>query len=151
MSTPDYSQPDLALLGPEHVRRYQETDGAVGYLWNGVPTLLLTTTGRRSGQPRTTPLIFARNGEDYLVVASMGGAPGTPCGTRTFSLLPMPTSRSSPSISPSPARTASDGGEARTVDNRVPNSGRTITRIRHEPNGSFRRRSEPEVKRGGAG
>ncbi len=78
MSTPDYSQPDLALLGPEHVRRYQETDGAVGYLWNGVPTLLLTTTGRRSGQPRTTPLIFARNGEDYLVVASMGGAPRHP-------------------------------------------------------------------------
>ena len=37
MSTPDYSQPDLNLLGPEHVRRYQETDGAVGYLWNGVP------------------------------------------------------------------------------------------------------------------
>jgi deazaflavin-dependent oxidoreductase (nitroreductase family) len=78
MSTPDYAQPDLDLLGPEHVRRYQETDGAVGYLWNGVPILLLTTTGRRSGQPRTTPLIFARNGEDYLVVASMGGAPRHP-------------------------------------------------------------------------
>lgn len=78
MSTPDYSQPDLNLLGPEHTRRYQETDGAVGYLWNGVPTLLLTTTGRRSGQPRTTPLIFARNGADYLVVASMGGAPRHP-------------------------------------------------------------------------
>jgi deazaflavin-dependent oxidoreductase (nitroreductase family) len=38
----------------------------------------LTTTGRRSGQLRTTPLIFAPDGDDYLVVASMGGAPSHP-------------------------------------------------------------------------
>jgi deazaflavin-dependent oxidoreductase (nitroreductase family) len=73
-----YQQPDLALLGEEHVRRYQETDGEVGYLWNSVPTLLLTTTGHKTGLARTTPLIFARDGEDYLVVASMGGAPRHP-------------------------------------------------------------------------
>jgi deazaflavin-dependent oxidoreductase (nitroreductase family) len=65
-------------LGAEHVRRYQETDGAVGHIWNGVPILLLTTTGRKSGQPRTTPLIYARDGDAYLVVASMGGAPHHP-------------------------------------------------------------------------
>lgn len=75
---PDYQQPDLTLVGEEHIRRYQETDGQVGYLWNGVHTLLLTTTGRRSGQPRTSALIFGRHGEDYLVVASMGGAPRHP-------------------------------------------------------------------------
>jgi deazaflavin-dependent oxidoreductase (nitroreductase family) len=73
-----YQQPDLTLLGAEHVRRYRETGGKVGYLWNGVPTLLLTTTGRRSGQPRTTPLIFGRDGDDYLVIASQGGAPTHP-------------------------------------------------------------------------
>jgi deazaflavin-dependent oxidoreductase (nitroreductase family) len=73
-----YRPPDISLLGAEHVRRYQETDGAVGYLWNGVPTLLLTTTGRRSGASHTTPLIYARDGDDYLVVASMGGAPQHP-------------------------------------------------------------------------
>ena len=78
MSEDDYQAPDLLLLGEEHVRRYQETDGEVGYIWNGVPTLLLTTTGRKSGQPRTTPLIHARDGGDYLVVASMGGAPQHP-------------------------------------------------------------------------
>jgi deazaflavin-dependent oxidoreductase (nitroreductase family) len=78
MSAPDYQQPDLTLLGEEHVRRYQETDGEVGYLWNGVPTLLLTTTGRKSGLPRTTPLIFSRDGNDYIVVASKGGAPSHP-------------------------------------------------------------------------
>lgn len=78
MSESKYTAPDLMLLGDEHVRRYQETGGEVGYLWNGVPTLLLTTTGRRTGQARTTPLIFGRDGEDYLVVASMGGAPKHP-------------------------------------------------------------------------
>jgi deazaflavin-dependent oxidoreductase (nitroreductase family) len=40
--------------------------------------LLLTTTGRRSGQPRTTPLIYGRAGDHYLVVASRGGAPPHP-------------------------------------------------------------------------
>ena len=54
MSEDTYQATDLMLLGAEHVRRYQETDGEVGYLWNGVPTLLLTTTGRKSGEPRTT-------------------------------------------------------------------------------------------------
>jgi deazaflavin-dependent oxidoreductase (nitroreductase family) len=75
---PGYRAPDLALLGAEHIRRYQETGGEVGYLWNGVPTLLLTATGRKSGEPRTQALIFGRDGEDYLVVASMGGAPRHP-------------------------------------------------------------------------
>ncbi len=78
MSDASYQQPDLALLGEEHVRRYRETDGEVGYIWNGVPTLLLTTTGRKTGESRTTPLIFNRDGDDYLVVASMGGAPSHP-------------------------------------------------------------------------
>ncbi len=78
MSEATYRQPDFTLLGEEHVQRYQETDGEVGYIWNGVPILLLTTTGRRSGAPRTTPLIHGRDGDDYLVVASMGGAPRHP-------------------------------------------------------------------------
>jgi deazaflavin-dependent oxidoreductase (nitroreductase family) len=74
----EYKAPDLTLLGDEHIRRYQETAGEVGYQWNGVPTLLLTSTGRRSGLLRTHALIFGRDGEDYLVVASMGGAPRHP-------------------------------------------------------------------------
>ncbi len=46
----DYTNPDYSLLGDDHVRRYRETDGEVGYEWNGAPTLLLTTTGRRTGE-----------------------------------------------------------------------------------------------------
>ena len=49
------------------------TTGATAY-----PTLILTTTGRRSGEPRPTPLIYGRHGDDYLVVASKGGAPEPP-------------------------------------------------------------------------
>ena len=69
----------MALFGQEHVKRYVETDGEVGHDWrNGVPTLILTTTGRRSGDPRPTPLIYGRHGDDYLVVASRGGSPTPP-------------------------------------------------------------------------
>jgi deazaflavin-dependent oxidoreductase (nitroreductase family) len=75
---PGYRAPDLTLLGAEHIQRYQETGGEVGYLWNGVPTLLLYSTGRTTGQPRTHALIFGQDGDDYLIVASMGGAPQHP-------------------------------------------------------------------------
>jgi deazaflavin-dependent oxidoreductase (nitroreductase family) len=78
MSEHSYTHPDLMLLGEDHIRAYRETGGQVGYIWNGVPTLLLTTTGRRTGQKRTSALIFARDADDYLVVASMGGAPSHP-------------------------------------------------------------------------
>ncbi|HEY1827466.1 MAG TPA: nitroreductase family deazaflavin-dependent oxidoreductase [Acidimicrobiales bacterium] len=88
ISNPPYQQPDYSLLGAEHVQRYQETDGEVGSIWNGVPVLLLTTTGRRSGEPRTTPLIHGRDGDDYLVVASMGGAPQHPNWYRNLEATP---------------------------------------------------------------
>jgi deazaflavin-dependent oxidoreductase (nitroreductase family) len=78
MSEPDYQPPDLVLLGTEHVERYQATDGEEGYLWNGATALLLTVTGRKSGRRHTTPLIFAADGDDFVVVASMGGAPAHP-------------------------------------------------------------------------
>jgi deazaflavin-dependent oxidoreductase (nitroreductase family) len=61
-----------------HARRYIETGGQDGHMWEGVPTLLLTTTGRHSGELRTTPLIYGRDGDRYLVVASRGGAPTHP-------------------------------------------------------------------------
>jgi deazaflavin-dependent oxidoreductase (nitroreductase family) len=62
----------------EHVDRYVATDGEDGHDWQGVPTLLLTTRGRRSGEPRTLPLIYGRDGDRLLVVASKGGAPAHP-------------------------------------------------------------------------
>lgn len=66
------------LFGQEHVRRYQETDGADGHDWQGTVTLLLTTTGRKSGRSYTTPLIYQKYGDDHLIVASKGGADEPP-------------------------------------------------------------------------
>src|SRR5919199_5345013 len=58
----------------EHARKYVETNGEEGHIWNGVPTLALTTTGRRSGKQHRTMLIYGRDGDRYVVVASKGGA-----------------------------------------------------------------------------
>lgn len=69
---------DLSLVGEEHVKKYLETNGEIGYLWNGVPTLLLTTTGRKSGEKRTIPIIFNMDGENFFLIASKGGAPAHP-------------------------------------------------------------------------
>ncbi len=67
------------LFGEEHVRQYRETDGENGHDWReGSSTLLLTTTGRRSGEARTSALIYGRHGDDYLIVASKGGADAPP-------------------------------------------------------------------------
>lgn len=61
-----------------HIRRYVETDGKQGHLYHGLPTLLLTTRGRRSGKLRRTALIYGQDGDRYLLVASNGGAPNHP-------------------------------------------------------------------------
>src|SRR3990172_632073 len=58
----------------EHIRGYVETDGEKGHRWRGVDTLLLTTRGRKSGKLRRTALIYGRDGDRYVVVASKGGA-----------------------------------------------------------------------------
>jgi len=73
-----YIQTDISLLNEEHVKRYRETNGEVGHIWNGATALLLTTIGNQSGLPRTTPLIYAQDGDDYVIVASKGGAPSHP-------------------------------------------------------------------------
>jgi deazaflavin-dependent oxidoreductase (nitroreductase family) len=64
----------MTLFGQEHVDRYVATDGEEGHEWEGTQTLLLTTTGRHSGEKRVHPLIYGKHGDDYLVVASKGGA-----------------------------------------------------------------------------
>jgi deazaflavin-dependent oxidoreductase (nitroreductase family) len=67
------------LFGEQHVRRYRETGGEVGHTWrNGSKILLLTTKGRKTGERRTTPLIYENDGDRYVIVASKGGAPQHP-------------------------------------------------------------------------
>ncbi|NYH42334.1 deazaflavin-dependent oxidoreductase (nitroreductase family) [Micromonospora jinlongensis] len=58
----------------KHIQRYVETDGADGGTYQGVPSLLLTTRGRRTGALRRTALMYGRDGDNHLLVASNGGA-----------------------------------------------------------------------------
>ncbi|RRO17524.1 nitroreductase family deazaflavin-dependent oxidoreductase [Saccharopolyspora rhizosphaerae] len=68
-----------------NTRLYRLTGGLVGSTWRigsafprGVPMCLLTTTGKRSGQPRTAPLLHMRDGDRVVLVASQGGLPRHP-------------------------------------------------------------------------
>ena len=70
--------PDYTLFGDEHVRQYEATDGKIGHDWNGASCLILHTIGRKSGEVRKFPLIYGRDGADYVLVASKGGAPTHP-------------------------------------------------------------------------
>jgi proline iminopeptidase len=77
------------LYGKEHVRRYRETDGEVGHIWKeGSTILLLTTTGRRTGNETTTPLIYGLDGDTPVIVASQGGAPDDPGWFKNLSKSP---------------------------------------------------------------
>jgi len=58
----------------DHIKTYVESNGSEGHIWRGVPTLLLTTIGRKSGVGRRTALIYGRDADDYVIVASKGGS-----------------------------------------------------------------------------
>jgi deazaflavin-dependent oxidoreductase (nitroreductase family) len=73
------STDDDQLFGDEHVRVYRETGGQRGYHWRGTEILVLTTKGRKSGEPRAMALIQRADGDGrWVVVASKGGAPQHP-------------------------------------------------------------------------
>jgi deazaflavin-dependent oxidoreductase (nitroreductase family) len=66
------------LAGAIHVAFHRATGGRIGgRMWSD-PVLLLTTTGRKSGKRRTTPLLYGRAGDTLVVVASNGGDPKHP-------------------------------------------------------------------------
>ena len=70
----------------DHIRTYRETDGREGHYvdFTGMggtaqtPTLLLKTIGRKSGNESVLPLIYGKSGDDYVIIASKGGAPAHP-------------------------------------------------------------------------
>jgi len=65
-------------LSRAHARLYRATGGRFLPLWFGVPVVVIETIGRRSGKPRSTPVIYAEHGKDLLVLASNGGSDQTP-------------------------------------------------------------------------
>ncbi len=66
------------LVLTTHQWLYETTDGLVGHNLLGIPTLLLRTTGAKSGQTRTSALVYITDGDDWIVVASKGGSPTAP-------------------------------------------------------------------------
>jgi deazaflavin-dependent oxidoreductase (nitroreductase family) len=60
------------------IEEFRANAGRVGGRWEGRDLLLLTTTGRKSGRPHTTPVAYTRDGDRLLVYASKGGAPRHP-------------------------------------------------------------------------
>jgi deazaflavin-dependent oxidoreductase (nitroreductase family) len=93
-----------------HQRIYEGTGGAIGHRLIGVPSLLLRTTGRQTGVTRTNALVYARHGDDYLVVPSNGGAdrpPGWLANLRAHSNVEIQVGRRS---MPATARVVERGG-----------------------------------------
>jgi deazaflavin-dependent oxidoreductase (nitroreductase family) len=77
----DHPHDPTAVWARDHVHGYVASGGQDpkhGHEWRGVPTLLLTTVGRRSGEARRTPLIYGRDGDRYVIVASKGGSDAPP-------------------------------------------------------------------------
>ncbi len=104
---------DFSLFGDEHVRKYEETGGKTGHAWNGAQVLILHTTGRKSGMTRKLPLIYGRSGDDYLVVASKGGAPNHPAWYLNLVANPSAVVQVWSDVIPVTARTATAEEKAR--------------------------------------
>jgi deazaflavin-dependent oxidoreductase (nitroreductase family) len=75
---PNHPDPDLTLVGAEHVARYEETGGLIGHDWNATSCLILHAVGRRSGRLIKRALIYGRSGPAFVVVGSKAGAPSHP-------------------------------------------------------------------------
>ncbi len=97
------------LFGDEHVQRYRETNGEVGHIWRrGSKILLLTTTGRSTGEPRTKPLIYEHADDAYVIVASKGGAPDHPDWYQNLQRNPVVELQVKAEVIRARARTATD-------------------------------------------
>ncbi|MET8140020.1 nitroreductase family deazaflavin-dependent oxidoreductase [Sphaerisporangium sp. NPDC005288] len=74
MPTPDEVVDSPTGWVAEHIKRYVESDGLDGHKYHGYDSLLLTTRGRKSGKLRRTALIYGRDGDNFVLVGSNGGA-----------------------------------------------------------------------------
>ena len=99
----------LSAVLKVHDRVYKGTGGRVGHRILGVPTLLLRTRGRRSGATRTTSLVYAQDGSDYLVVASNGGADVAPAWLHNLTADPVVEVQVGRQTKPATARVISPG------------------------------------------
>lgn len=92
----------------KHIRSYVDSNGQNGHLFHGMPTLLLTTRGRRTGVRRRTALIYGEAGDTYLVVASNAGERNHPGWYLNLTEDPAVDVQIGGEVFPAWARTATD-------------------------------------------
>lgn len=101
----------------KHIDRYVESGGEQGHEWRpGVTTLLLTTRGRRSGEPRRTALIYQPDGDRHVIVASNGGSKGHPAWYLNLKSSPEVEVQVGSDVFKAHARTSSGEERARLWD-----------------------------------
>lgn len=117
MSAPrPYSKTEVRIANPIikamsrlNTWAYRATGGKLGGRFlRGAPVLLLTTTGRKSGAPRVAPLIYLRDGERLVLVASKGGMDHHPLWYRNLVANPEVEVQLGRAVIPMRARTADD-------------------------------------------
>ncbi|MDZ7826288.1 MAG: nitroreductase family deazaflavin-dependent oxidoreductase [Gammaproteobacteria bacterium] len=110
---PDQISPNLPDWIRDHMKLYLESGGEEGHHWRGVPTLLLETLGRKSGKKQVLPLIYGRDGDDFVIVASKGGAPEHPAWYLNLRDEPRVRLQVGTEVFDAEARTASEDEKAR--------------------------------------
>jgi deazaflavin-dependent oxidoreductase (nitroreductase family) len=103
----------LNVLTRAHVSAYRRTGGRIGRRLAGAPVLLLDHVGRRSGERRTTPLLYLEDGEDLVIVASRGGSNAPPAWWLNLEAQPRSVVQVGPRRREVVARTASSEEKAR--------------------------------------
>jgi len=74
----DAAEMDMSAFNTQLIEEFRANGGKVGGMFAGAPLLLLTTTGAKSGQPRTAPLVYTIDDGKWVIIASKGGAPTHP-------------------------------------------------------------------------
>ena len=69
---------DILGFMKDHIKRYLASNGEDGHLMNGFPCLVLTTTGKKSGEKRQAAVIYGKHNNSYVIVASKGGSDTPP-------------------------------------------------------------------------
>lgn len=104
--------PAWRVTGRLHAAVYRATGGRIGHAAGRITNLLLTTTGRRSGQPRTVPLAYLADGDRFVVVASNGGADRAPAWWTNLQAHPSATVQVGARMVPVAARAATPAEHA---------------------------------------
>lgn len=111
--------PIIKWMSRFNVAVYRATGGRIGGKWRvgsafpwGIPVCLVTTIGRKTGQPRTAPLLFLEDGDKVLLVASQGGLPKHPMWFRNIQANPEVTVQIKSRVRKMRARVATDAERA---------------------------------------